>query len=916
MNLRRAVAVLAVLQLSVAWAAVAAAPAAGPSFDPESVRIAYERFTLPNGLTVLVHEDHATPIVAVNLWYHVGSKNEVRGRTGFAHLFEHFFFNGSENYPHGFREAMDDLGANNRNGTTSTDRTNFFEDVPVGALERTLYLEADRMGFLAGNLSQEMLERERGVVSNEKRQGDNQPYGRVFDRMVEVMYPASHPYSWPTIGSLEDLQAATLDDVKRWYSTYYGPNNCVLSLAGDITPARARELVEKYFGGIPAGPPLERFAAWVPRLERDVRDTMQDRVPQTRLYRFWNAPRWGSEDLAQLELLTSVLSGSKSGRIDRRLVYDKQLATEVAAFVADGEIASVVGVYATLKPGVEVAAAERELDAVLREALAKAPARDEVERAKTRLFAAQARGQERLGGFGGRSDVLAESTTFGGNPEAYLDRLRRLGAATPESVRAAGKAWLEQPSYTLIVEPMPALAAKETAIDRKVVPALGGASDPRFPKVERATLSNGLKVMLLERAGTPLVNLALAVDAGSASDPADRPGLASLAVGLLDDGTTHRDVFAIEDALDAIGAEISTDTGLDLSFVRLRALKPTFPAALDVFADVVLHPAFPADVVALEKKLRLAQIDQEKAQPVNAALRLVPGILYGKQHPYGKPLTGSGTAASVEALERADLAAWHRAWFQPSSSTLIVTGDIAMPDLVPQLERALGGWAKGEAPKKDVAAPGSGVRGKVYLVDKPDAPQSVIVAAHVSEPGGRPEDLAMEVVMRDFGGMATSRLNRNLRLDKHWSYGTSGQLVRSRGARPLVIVAPVQTDKTKEAMAEMVKEIGGIAGQRPIQGEEFQSILRNMTLRLPGRFETLAAVESAAVDMVQLGYPEAFFADYAKNVRALGEADLAAAAKSYIRPDEIVWIVVGDLAKIESGVRSLGLGEAVRIEAE
>ena len=914
MTHRRAFALALALPLVAALAAPAATPPA-PAFDPDSLRIPYQRFTLPNGLTVLVHEDHATPIVAVNLWYHVGSQNELPGRTGFAHLFEHFFFNGSENYPHGFREAMDDLGANNRNGTTSTDRTNFFEDVPVGALERTLYLEADRMGFLAAQISQEMLERERGVVSNEKRQGDNQPYGRVFDRMVEAVYPASHPYSWPTIGSLEDLQAATLDDIKKWYRTYYGPNNCVLSLAGDITVERARELVEKYFGGIPPGPPLERYRAWVPKLERDLRDTMQDRVPQTRVYRFWHAPRWGSPDLAQLELLSGVLSGSKSGRLDRRLVYEKQLATDVSAFVSDGEIASTFAVYATLKPGVEVAAVEKEIDDVVAQALAQAAPREEVERAKTRYFAAAARGLERLGGFGGRSDVLAESMTFGGDPEAYLSRFHRLRDATPESVRTAGKTWLAQPSYTLVVEPMPELAAGSSAVDRKVLPGLGGASDPRFPAVERATLSNGLAVMLLPRPGT-LINAALAVDAGSASDPADQPGLASFALDLLDDGTTSRDVFQLEDALDSLGAQVTTDTGLDLSFVRLRALAATFPQALDVFADIVRNPSFPADVVALEKKVRLAQIEQERAQPITAALRIAPGILYGKDHPYGKPLTGSGTAAAVGALSRENLAAWHKTWFKPGSATLVVSGGIAMKDLVPQLERALGGWPKGEAPRKDVAAPGSGARGKVYLVDKPDAPQSVIVAAHVSEPGGRAEDLAMEVVMRDFGGMATSRLNRNLRLDKHWSYGTQGQLVRSRGPRPMLVIAPVQTDKTKESIVEVSKEITGIAGARPIQGEEFQSILRNMTLRLPGRFETLAAVESAGVDMVQLGYPESFFSEYASNVRALDEGALAAAAKAYIRPEEIVWIVVGDLAKIEAGVRELGLGEVTKITAE
>ena len=281
-----------------------------PAFDRERLRIPYKKFVLENGLTLLVHEDHNVPIVGVNIWYHVGSRNEQRGKTGFAHLFEHFFFNGSENYPHGFREAMDDLGANNRNGTTDSDRTNFFEDVPVSALERTLYLEADRMGFLAGRISKEMLERERGVVQNEKRQGENEPYGRVFNEVLGKIYPYSHPYSWSTIGSMEDLNAASLDDVKQWYKTYYGPNNAVLSLAGDITPERALELVTKYFGGIQPGPPLARADVWIPKLDRNMRDEMEDRVPQARIYRFYHAPAWNDPELQKLSVFADVLAGS------------------------------------------------------------------------------------------------------------------------------------------------------------------------------------------------------------------------------------------------------------------------------------------------------------------------------------------------------------------------------------------------------------------------------------------------------------------------------------------------------------------------------------------------------------------------------------------------------------------------------
>jgi zinc protease len=324
--------------------------------------------------------------------------------------------------------------------------------------------------------------------------------------------------------------------------------------------------------------------------------------------------------------------------------------------------------------------------------------------------------------------------------------------------------------------------------------------------------------------------------------------------------------------------------------------------------------------VALEKRRRIARIGQEQAQPVTIAQRLAPPLLYGAAHPYGKPLTGSGFAATVEPLGREDFARWHRDWFRPGSATLVVTGDVTMAELLPALERTLGGWPAGEAPAKRLDVPAvvgdAGARGTVYLVDKPDAPQSVIVAAHVSAPGGLAEDLAIETVLRNFGGMATSRLNRNLRLDKHWSYGTAGLLVGARGARPFVVIAPVQTDRTKEAMAEVAMEIRGVAGERPVAGEELASLRRNQTLRLPGRFETLAALESAALDIVRYGYAESYFADYGKNVRALTEEDLAAAAARVVRPSELIWIVVGDLAKVESGIRELDYGEIVRLDAD
>ena len=886
---------------------------AAVNFDRAAYSIAHKKFVLDNGLTLLVHTDKSVPVVGVNLWYHVGSRNEKRGKTGFAHLFEHFFFNGSENYRSGFREAMDDLGANNRNGTTNTDRTNFFEDVPTSALERTLYLEADRMGFLANYISKEMLERERGVVQNEKRQGENQPYGRVFSEISGKIYPYSHPYSWSTIGSMEDLNAASLDDIKEWYKTYYAPNNAVISLAGDITPERALELVTKYFGGIAPGPPLTRTEKWIPTLDRSLRDEMQDRVPQARIYRVYHAPAWKDAELQHLSLFADVLAGSKSARLNRRLVYEKELATDVSAGASGGELAGRFTLVATVKNGVNPADVEREMDAVVGELLDKGLTSEELQRAQNRNLADFLRGLERLGGFGGRSDILAESMTYGGAPDAYLAQLETMAKAQPADVRATANKWLKANHYTMLVKPFEKLSAQKSNLDRTILPPLAAAPEIKFPDVQRAKLKNGLNVILLERHSAPIVNVALAVDAGAASDSAAKAGTATLALDLMDEGTRNLDAFQITDKLDSLGARLSTGSSLDMSFVRLQATAANLRPSLGIMSDVVLNPSFPSDQFTIQKQRRIAQIGQEKANPNALVQRVLPGILYGANHAYGKP--ASGNENSVAAISRDDLMKWHADWFKPGASTIIVTGDAKMDTLLPQLEEAFGGWKAGATPVKNLANVAKTAGKKVYLIDKPDAPQSTIVAAHISEASGQAEDLAVEPVIQNFGGMATSRLNRNLRLDKHWSYGTNGQISSARGQRSFVVVAPVQTDKTKESIVEVVKELGNVAGAKPVAGEEFNSIMRNMTSRLPGRFETLTALESAGISLVNLRLPDDYWLRYSGNLRALNESQLDAAARKFIRPNEVVWIVVGDLRRIEAGIRELNLGEVVRLDA-
>ncbi len=874
------------------------------------IDIPYQKFVLPNGLTVIVHEDRKAPIVAVNLWYHVGSKNEKRGKTGFAHLFEHLMFNGSEHFNQDYFKVLEKLGATDLNGTTSNDRTNYFQNVPTSALDTVLWLESDRMGHLLGAINQAKLDEQRGVVQNEKRQGENQPYGLVYNLITENTYPAGHPYSWTVIGSMEDLNAASLADVQEWFKTYYGPSNTTLVLAGDIDAKTAREKVEKYFGHIPPGPPVQKQASWVARRQGSHRATLQDRVPQARIYKVWNTPEDNTRDAALLELAGAVLGQGKTSRLYKRLVYDEQIATDAVAYASAREIAGQFMIQATARPGGDLAKVEGALDEELARFLASGPTAEELERVKTRTVAGFLRGLERIGGFGGKSDVLARGQVFTGNPEAYKEELAVIQGATPEQVKGAAQRWLSDGVFALEVHPFPNLKAGAAAADRSRMPEPGTPPQLKLPKLQRATLSNKLKVILAERHELPLLQFTLAVDAGYASDFNSAPGVAALAMNMLDEGTRTRSSLQISEQLEALGAQLRAYSNLDLSFVSLSALKTRLDPALELFADVILNPSFPEADFRREQKLSLAAIQREKVQPMTMALRVMPALLYGKGHPYGNPLTGSGTEASVSSLTREALVRFHQSWFKPNNATVIVVGDTTLPEVTAKLERLFQNWKPGEAPDKQKAlTPAPETRPVVYLMDKPGSIQSIVFGGHVAPPKANPDEIALETLNTLLGGMFISRINMNLREDKHWTYGAGTALWDARGQRPFFAYAPVQSDKTKETMIELKQELESVTGSRPATAEELETAQDNLTLSLPGSRETTGQVAGSIVNQVQFGLPDDYYETYSGKVRKLTTRDLAAAAGKLVRPGNLIWVVVGDRSKIEAGIRELDYGE-------
>jgi zinc protease len=888
-----------------------AAPAFTAEGDPE---IAFEEFRLNNGLRVIVHEDHKAPIIATNIWYHVGSKNENPGKTGFAHLFEHLMFNGTENYNDEYFGPFQQVGATNMNGTTNSDRTNYYQTVPSTALDLALWMESDRMGHLLGAVDQDRLDEQRGVVQNEKRQRENQPYGRAFDHINENVFPQGHPYSWSTIGSMEDLNAASLEDVQAWFATYYGPNNATLVLAGDIDVATAREKAELYFGDIAPGPPLARLDAWIPTLGQNRRMIVEDRVPQARIYKTWPAPVWGDIESEWLSLAASVLGDGRSSRLYQRLVDEEQVATDVGVYAQGDEIAGGFLVYATAQPGQDLAEVERLLDAEVANFLDNGPTRAELSRVVTETRAGFIRAVERVSG---KASILVEGAVFGGRPDAYKDSLAALDAAQPRVLRDTARKWLSSPAFTLEVHPFPAnLSATASTADRSELPFPASFPQAEFPELQIGELSNGMRLIVATRDAVPVIHMSLQMNMGYAADQFSRPGTAGLTIDMLEEGTTSRDALEISDQLAELGANLRTGSNLDFSFVSLSSLSENLLPSLDIYGDVILNPAFPQAGLERLKRQTIAAIQSEKTEPTSMALRIFPQLIYGEGHAYSLPMTGSGTEAAINALQRDDLASFHSTWFRPNNATMIVVGDTNLEAITPSLEALFADWEPGDIPEKTIPEVSLPERARVVLVDRPDSEQSFIIAGHLIAPRSDQRELAIQALNSSFGGSFTSRVNLNLREDKSWSYGVRSTIIDTMMQRPFLTFAPVQTDKTAASMLELDKEFREIRTSRPVSAEEVSTSKSRDTLALPGRWETARAVMSDIAEIVRFGLPLDYWRSYPTLVDSVNVSDVNEVAESLIAPDQLTWVVVGDLELVEADIRALNLGPIELMDAD
>ena len=885
------------------------------------VSIPHSMFRLANGLTVIVHEDHKAPVVAVSTWYNVGSKDEPASKTGFAHLFEHLMFNGSENLQGDYFKYLQQIGATDYNGTTSNDRTNYFETVPAGALERALFMESDRMGHLLGAVTQGVLDNQRSVVQNEKRQGDSRPGGLVQYSLYETLFPAGHPYHHTVIGSMADLDAASLADVKQWFHDKYGPNNAVLVIAGDTTAAQARPLVERYFGSIARGPVNHPAMASVPTLAAPRSVALKDALAFTVVTRSWAVPGLLSPQSALLDIGGSILGGLASSRFDQTLVRGEKIAIQASASNQSLQRAGVFTIQVVVKPGVDPALVAKRMDAVMADMIAKGPTTDEVQRAVMNEVAQRVRGLEQVGGFGGKAVSLAEGQTFAGDSDFYKKILAQYAAVTPAGVRTAMQQWLKRPALTITLSPGQREAYAETKaapaapkVDEtlpkptRTPPPIGTLAALQLPTIVHTTLANGIAVTYAQRSGVPLTQIAMAFDAGDAADPANSRGLARMAVGLLDEGTTSMTAQQLAEAKERLGAELGTGNSEDRSTVTLSALSPNLAPSLDLMADIVQRPAYnPAEIDRVRAQA-LAGIAQMRKDPTQVAQRVLPVALYGDAHPYGGP--AGGDPAAIAKLSRDDLAGFAQRWLRPDTAKIFIVSDRPLSDVKPLLEARFGGWATpgvARGVKSFGSPPARPTASRILLVDRPGAPQSTILGGQILPVDPRSDVVPLQVANDALGGDFLSRLNMDLRETKGWSYGVSGAPSLQANGVVYTVAAPVQADKTGEALTALNGDIGDFLSTRGVAEEELSRTIAKNVNELPGQFETSGALLGALMRSDLLGRPDDFYPGLPAKYRAQTAAGVDRAIRAAIDPKGFVWVVVGDAAKVRPQLEKTGL---------
>jgi zinc protease len=910
---------------------VASAQAATPkATKPPMIQLDYEKYTLPNGLDVILRKDTRVPMVAVNVWYHVGPSNETPGLTGFAHLFEHMMFQGSGHVADDAQfKLLEAAGASNINGTTDFDRTNYMEDLPSNQLELALWLESDRMGFLLDKLDQTNLSNQQDVVRNERRQSvENAPYGLGEEELYHQLFPKSHPYYASVIGSHEDIQNAKLDDVRNFFKRYYVPNNASLAIVGDIDIPKTKAMVEKYFGTLPKGEPVPPITATTPEITSERRAVTTDKVELPRVFMAWITPPIFKPGDAEAVLTARILGGGKASRLYKSLVYDKKIAQSVNAQQQTLSLGSVFEITATAKPGHTADEVEQAVWAEVERLGQTGPTEAELAAAKTGTYSDIVESLENLGGVGGGSgncSGVADRLNYYNHhlkDPGYLNKdLERYAAVTAEGVKQIAATALAKNKRAVVqvnpgekvVPPAPPTPAAVEKVNlpmataeawRLKQPKPAAVSTAALPNAKTFKLENGLTVYVVEQHALPVVAGQLVVRSGSASDPVGKPGLAGFTASMLDEGTAKLDALQIAEQLESLGGSLGSSSGTDGSFVSWRSIKTTAPQVISLASQVVLEPSFPATDVERVRNDRLTSILQQKDSPFQTAFRVLYSTMYGDKHPYGHVALGDDDA--IKAMTRDELVNFWRTSYAPQNAALVLAGDLTIAEAKDLAEKAFGKW-RGTGAELPAPGVGTSIPERVVIVDKSGAPQTAVCVAQIGMARNDPNYEKMNVMNQVLGGLFASRVNMNLREKHGYTYGAFSFQQDNRGAGPFVVGAAVRTDVTGPAIEEMLKEVHGMQ-DAPVTADELSLAKESVSRSLPALFETSNSTVGTIGNLYLFELPPDYYAGLPSRIANLSADEVQGVAKDFLKPDQMKVIAIGDRAVIEPQIQKLNLG--------
>lgn len=869
--------------------------------------IEFEKLTLSNGMDLVLHQDNSLPIVSVNVWYHVGSKDEEPGKTGYAHLFEHLMFEGSKNHNKSFFEPLQDIGAT-LNGSTTPDRTNYWENVPSNYLELALWLESDRMGFLTDALDQNRFDIQRDVVKNERRQSyENRPYGMASIYLQQALYPLPHPYHWPTIGFHEDLNAATLEDAKKFFREFYSPSNASLSIAGDFDVDKTKAQVEKYFGSLKQGPSLSRKSNMESMIQGKTSITLHDKVLLPKLILAWpSTPRF-HDDEAALSILASILGAGKVSRLHKTLVYEQRIAQSVGVGNGPSEIAGEFYLEATAAPDHSVKEIEDAILGEIEKIQKEPPSQEELQRIKNVMELQRIRQMAQVGGFGGRANRLNSFNVFGGDPGLINTDFERYIAVTPEDITRVAQIYLSTRLVSLVVLPEPSFNQTAEQVDRSLKPSPEKQKKFIPPVTKRTKLENGLNVLLVEKHELPIVTFGLLLGSGASTDPSDKPGLSAFTSSMLQEGTISRTSQEISSEFEFMGTQLNISVGRERTVFSTATIDRYFDKAMELVSDIVKNPSFPQDEFDRIRKERLTSLRRLRDDSTALASRVAPGLIYGLDSAYGHPI--GGTEESVGEFKSEDLIEYWKANYDSESSTLLVVGNVSLDDVKSITNKHFGDWnvkITDNQPEKRTDSLYSNPTKAIYLLDKPGAAQSIIRCGVLGPPRINANYSSLILLDHIFGGQFTSRLNMNLRQDKGYSYGYRSWIDWHQQSSLFGFGGAVQTDVTGDALSETIKEARRIISDTPVSKDEFESARASLVREFPSLFETQGQILEGLAQIVSYDLPDDYYNHIVDEITATSLENVNRVAKEMLDQDRLVTLLVGDRSVIEEQIKTLG----------